>query len=169
MGAGIADRILAGAHGMGPVVTGKMIFLVFQGLAQAAVIFATAQVVYGVDVLGHLGLWIATTVTATTAAAGLTLALVALCRTREQAQMLSTFVILVLSAIGGSMAPRFLMPPWLQSIGWWTPHAWVIEAYQGLLWRDEGPADLWQAWLVLTAIGLMGYAVAQAAARRLRV
>jgi ABC-2 type transport system permease protein len=167
--AGIADRILAGRHGMGPVVTGKMIFLVFQGLAQAAVIFVTAQIVYGVDLIGHLGLWIATTLAASTAAAGLTLALVALCRTREQAQMLSTFVILVFSAIGGSMVPRFLMPPWLQDVGWWTPHAWVIEAYQGLLWRDEGSADLWRAWLVLTAIGLMGYAVAQAAARRLRV
>ena len=56
--------------------------------------------------------------------------------------MLSTFVILILAAIGGSMVPRFLMPPWLQELGWWTPHAWVIDAYQGLLWRDAGVADL---------------------------
>ena len=68
--------------------------------------------------------------------------------------MLATFTILILSALGGSMVPRFLMPPWLQSLSWWTPHAWVIDAYQGLLWRDEGAEGLYKAWIVLTLIGL---------------
>ncbi len=165
---GIADRILAGRAGMGPVVTGKFLFLIVQGAAQAAVIFATAQVVYGVPTLTHLGLWAVTTAATAASAGGLALGLVALCRTREQAQMLSTFVILILAAIGGSMVPRFLMPPWLQAIGWFTPHAWVIDAYQGLLWRDEGADVLYKAWIVLAAFGLAGFAVAQVAARRIR-
>jgi ABC-2 type transport system permease protein len=165
---GIADRILAGRHGMGPVVTGKFLFLIAQGAAQAAVIFATAQLVYQVPTLQHFGLWIPTTAATAAAAGGLALALVTLCRTREQAQMLSTFVILILAAIGGSMVPRFLMPPWLQAVGWWTPHAWVIDAYQGLLWRDDGAGGLYKAWIVLTSIGIAGFAVAQLAARRIR-
>jgi ABC-2 type transport system permease protein len=165
---GIADRILAGRAGIGPVVTGKLLFLMAQAAAQAALIFATAQLVYGVPVTSHVGLWLVTTAATSLAAAGLTLGLVALCRTREQAQMLSTFVILILAAVGGSMVPRFLMPPWLQTIGWWTPHAWVIDAYQGLLWRDEGAAALYKPWIVLTLIGAAGFLVAQAAARRIR-
>jgi ABC-2 type transport system permease protein len=176
---GIADRILAGRHGMGPVVSGKFLFLIVQGAAQAAVIFATAQVVYQVPVvdlsrgalwaLQHFGLWLVVTGVTAAAAGGLALALVTLCRTREQAQMLSTFVIMILAAIGGSMVPRFLMPPWLQDLGWWTPHAWVIDAYQGLLWRDDGAAALYKAWFVLVSIGLAGFAVAQIASRRLRI
>lgn len=83
--------------------------------------------------------------------------------------MLSTFVILILAAVGGSMVPRFLMPPWLQSAGWLTPHAWVIDAYQGLLWRDEGAGLLYKPWLVLGLIGAAGLALAQAAARRARL
>ena len=166
---GIADRILAGRAGMGPVVTGKLMFLIAQGAAQAAVIFATAQAVYEAPVLQHFGLWVVTTAAAAAAAGGLALGLVSLCRTREQAQMLSTFVILILAAVGGSMVPRFLMPPWLQDVGWWTPHAWVIDAYQGLLWRDDGAAALYKAWIVLAAIGLAGFGVAQVAARRIRM
>jgi ABC-2 type transport system permease protein len=166
--AGIADRILAGRYGMAPVVSGKFIFLIVQAAAQAALIFATAEIVYGVEVLGHFGLWSVTTVATAIASAGIALGIVALCRTREQAQMLCTFVILILAAIGGSMVPRFLMPPWLQELGWWTPHAWVIDAYQGLLWRGAGVADLYKAWIVLTLIGLAGFAIAQAAVRRIR-
>ena len=165
---GIADRILAGRAGIGPVVTGKLLFLMAQAAAQAALIFATAQIVYGVPVTSHAGLWLVTTAATSLASAGLTLGLVALCRTREQAQMLSTFVILILAAVGGSMVPRFLMPPWLQTVGWWTPHAWVIDAYQGLLWRDEGAGFLYKPWIVLTLIGAAGFLVAQAAARRIR-
>ncbi len=165
---GIADRILAGPAGMGPVVSGKFLFLIAQGLAQAAVIFATAQIVFGVPTASHLLLWLATTIVASGAAGGIAMAIVALCRSREQAQMLSTFVVLILAAIGGSMVPRFLMPPWLQQLSWWTPHAWVIDAYQGLLWRDEGAASLYKSWIVLAAIGLAGFVLAQGAVRRIR-
>ena len=165
---GVADRLLAGTAGMGPVVTGKFLFLVGQGLVQALAIFATAQLIYGVAVVQHAVLWLPTTLAASACAAGLALGLVSVCRTRDQAQMLSTFVILVLAAIGGSMVPRFLMPLWLQQVGWFTPHAWVIEAYQAILWRDAGIGAVYKAWSVLTAAGLVGLAVAHVLARRLR-
>jgi ABC-2 type transport system permease protein len=165
---GVADRLLAGTSGMGPVVSGKFLFLVGQGLAQALLIFVTAQLVYGVAVAQHAALWLPTTLAASACAAGVALGLVSLCRTREQAQMLSTFVILVLAAIGGSMVPRFLMPPWLQTVGWLTPHAWTIEAYQAILWRDAGIGAVYKAWCVLTAAGLLGLVVAHVLARRLR-
>ncbi|KSB87374.1 ABC transporter [Caulobacter vibrioides] len=163
--AGVADRLLAGVAGMGPVVTGKFLFLTAQAFVQAAMIFVVAQVVYGVEALQHLALWLPTTLAAGVCSAGLALGLVSLCRTRDQAQMLSTFVILVLAAVGGSMAPRFLMPAWLQSLGWFTPHAWVIDAYQAVLWRDAGIGAVYKAWLVLAAVGAAGLLVAQALSR----
>ena len=77
-------------------------------------------------------------------------------------------LILVLAAIGGSMVPRFLMPAWLQTVGWFTPHAWVIDAYQGILWRDAGLSQVYRAWGVLLAIGGAGLVLAQTLARRSR-
>jgi len=165
---GVADRLLAGTAGMGPVVSGKFLFLVGQGTVQALLIFATAQIVYGVSAVQHAALWLPTTLAASACAAGVALGLVSVCRTREQAQMLSTFVILVLAAVGGSMVPRFLMPPWLQTVGWATPHAWAIEAYQAILWRDAGVGAVYKAWCVLTAAGLFGLVLAHVLARRLR-
>lgn len=165
---GVADRLMAGTAGMGPVVSGKFLFLVGQGTVQALLIFATAQIVYGVAAVQHAALWLPTTLAASACAAGVALGLVSVCRTREQAQMLSTFVILVLAAVGGSMVPRFLMPPWLQAVGWATPHAWAIEAYQAILWRDAGVGAVYKAWCVLTAAGLLGLALAHVLARRLR-
>ena len=166
---GVADRILAGAEGMGPVVTGKFLFLTAQGVVQATAIFATAQLVYGVPVLRHFTPWLITTLVASVCAGGLALGIVAFCKTRDQAQMLSTFIILILAAIGGSMVPRFLMPPWLQTVGWATPHAWAIEAYQSILWRDAGMAAVYPAWGVLAAIGLAGLWLAHLATRLARM
>lgn len=165
---GVADRILAGPAGLAPVVTGKFLFLMGQTLVQAIAIFATADLVYHVPVLHHLGAWAVTTLAAAICAGGLALGIVSLCRTRDQAQMLSTFIILILAAIGGSMVPRFLMPPWLQTVGWFTPHAWAIEAYQAILWRDAPTLTLIQPWAVLSAIGLTGLGVALFVTRRVR-
>lgn len=165
---GVADRILAGAAGMGPVINGKFVFLLGQGLLQAIAIFATAQIIYQVPVLGHLPMWLVTTLLVAACAAGLAMAIVTFCKTREQAQMLSTFVILILAAVGGSMVPRFLMPPWLQTLGWGTPHAWAIEAYQAILWRDGGIGSVYMAWIVLGGVGAAGLLLAHLAARRIR-
>ncbi|MDP2258923.1 MAG: ABC transporter permease [Caulobacter sp.] len=165
---GVADRILAGAAGMGPVINGKFAFLLGQGLLQAIAIFATAQVIYRVPVLAHLPMWLVTTLLVSACAAGLAMAIVTFCKTRDQAQMLSTFVILILAAVGGSMVPRFLMPPWLQTLGWGTPHAWAIEAYQAILWRDGGIGSVYMAWIVLGGVGAAGLFLAHLAARRIR-
>ncbi|MFZ5669158.1 MAG: ABC transporter permease [Pseudomonadota bacterium] len=162
---GVADRILAGARGLGPVVTGKFLFLAAQGVLQAVVVFAAAQLAFGVPVLQHVGPWLATTALASVSAAGVALGLVAFCRTLDQARLTAIFVVLALAAVGGGLAPRFLMPPWLQALGWATPHAWAIEAYQTILWRDGGPLAPLAAWTVMAAIGLAGLALAQLATR----
>lgn len=153
---GVFDRILMTKGGVGALVLGKFAFLTVQGLALSAVLFAVAQVVHGVDVTGHAGPWLAVSLAASAAAAGVALPLAAASRTRQQAQTLSTFVVLLASAVGGSMAPRFLMPDWLQRLGEVTPTAWGIEAYQDALWRGAPLVALWPSLAVLLAYALGG-------------
>jgi ABC-2 type transport system permease protein len=163
---GITDRILQGAAGAGPLIAGKFLFLVLQGVIQVSLIFLLAATVYGVEVFTRLPLWLLITMAAAAAAAALGLALATACRTRQQAETASTFLVLVLAALGGSMVPRFLMPLWLQQTSWAIPNAWVIEAYHSLLWRDASLADLAPALFSLVAFTLAMLLVARMLIRR---
>jgi ABC-2 type transport system permease protein len=137
-----------------------MLWLTALGAVQALVLFLVAAVIYGVPLLGHLAGWSAIAICAAAASAGIALALAAACATREQAQPISTFAFLILAAIGGSMAPRFLMPEALQTLGWFTPHTWVIEAYQTVLWRGLINRTVVEAWAVLASVAAAGFGTA---------
>lgn len=157
---GLSDRLAAAPGGLPGIVVGKFVFLLFQGVLQAGLIFLAAAGLYGVTIGPRWLEWLATTVLVSAAAAGLALAVCAAAATRQQAHLASTFGVLLLSAIGGSMVPRYLMPPWLQQAGWLTPNAWAIEAYRSALtesWRASLPA-----WGVLATLALAGLASAVA-------
>ena len=53
-------------------------------------------------------------------------------------------MILIMSAIGGSMFPRFLMPEAMQKAGLLTINAWAIDGFTKVFWRDQPVSNLWQ-------------------------
>ncbi|MGE7368761.1 ABC transporter permease [Neorhizobium sp. NPDC001467] len=163
---GILDRIAVGRAGTEIVVLGKLVYLTLQGFVQVSLIFAVAAFVYDVEVAHARGAWLVITLAAACGASGLALAIVSLCATRQQAHTLSTFVVLIFSAVGGSMVPRFMMPGWLQHFGLFTPNAWVIEAYYGALWRHQPLPDLIPELSCILALAVTGTLVALFVSRR---
>jgi ABC-2 type transport system permease protein len=167
---GLLARISLGIGGAGVVIDGKFLFLTVQGFIQVTVVFLVAWLAFDLDLPSAVIPWAATTLTASFAAAGLALAFVTLCETKKQAETIGQMLVLIVSAIGGSMVPRFLMPGEVQALGWVTPNTWALEAYASVFWRGESMPTLATYWVVLAGMGLAGllFARIQAARRRQR-
>jgi ABC-2 type transport system permease protein len=101
---------------------------------------------------------------AAVAAFGILLA--SICRTRAQLGALSTLIILIMSSIGGSMFPRFLMPDAMQKAGLLTINAWAIDGFTKIFLRDEPVSDLLPQALVLVGTAVVFFAIARRVARR---
>ncbi len=163
---GILDRILAGPGGIAVLVNGKFAYVTLQGFVQVSVIFLVAWLLYGVDLPGHFFPWLMITLAACICAAGLAMLLATACKTRRQAQTIANTMILILSAIGGSMVPRFLMPASLRDLGWLTPNTWALEAYSGILWREDPIEAVLLPIFLLLASGLAGWILSLYLARK---
>jgi ABC-2 type transport system permease protein len=117
--------------------------------------FTWGAVVFGIELLSHWEGFTALTIVTAGAAASFALFLASLCRTRTQLGWISTIVILTMSALGGSMVPRYLMSENIQRIGMITFNAWALEGYNKVFWRDLGLRDLEWELGVMTLCGLV--------------
>src|SRR5437870_12707493 len=118
------------------------------------------------DLWSHIPGFIVMGVSSAVAVAAFGILLASICRSRAQLGALSTLVILVMSSVGGSMFPRFLMPEAMQKAGLLTINAWAIDGFTKVFWRDEPVAHLWQQVLVLLVSGIFFFLVARRLARR---
>ncbi|MDQ3350018.1 MAG: ABC transporter permease [Acidobacteriota bacterium] len=164
--AGTLERILSTNVSLTGLLAGKWIFLALGGVAQLTVMFLWGSVVFGVPLFSHLpGFFVMTIVTAG-AAAALGLVLATLARTREQLSGFSTILVLTMSALGGSMFPRFLMSETMQKVGLLTFNAWALDGYLKVFWRDAPVWQLWPQVLVLCSLTGVFLGSARVLARR---
>jgi len=86
--------------------------------------------------------------------------------TRAQSAGISTLIILTMSALGGSMFPRYFMPAAMQKVGLLTLNAWAIDGYTKVFWRDEPILRLAPQVAVLVGAGMVLFLIARRFARR---
>lgn len=164
--AGTLERLLSTNISMTGVLVGKWIFLMLVGFLQLTLMFLWGQAVFGLPLLSHLpGFTVMTAFTAA-AAAALGLVLATLARTRAQLSGFSTILILTMSALGGSMFPRFLMSESMQKVGLLTFNAWALDGYLKVFWRQAPTWQLWPQVLVLGGLTVAFLAAARMLARR---
>ncbi len=165
---GVLTRLLSSQLTMGQLLFGRWLFLVILGFCQVTVMFVWASIAFDLDLWSpmHLMGFLIMTAASAAAAAGLGLLLATACRSRAQLNGVSSVLILVMSAIGGSMFPRFLMPDSLQRLGLLTFNAWALDGYQKVFWYDAGLDDLALEVGVLLSLTALFLAAARKVASR---
>lgn len=133
---GTLDRILSTRVSMLKLLLGKLVYLWTLGVMQLTVMFVWGMLVFGLPLMSHLaGFAIMTAATALTCAAfGLLLASAS--RTRAQLGAISTLAVLTISALGGSMFPRFLMSEKLQKASLVLFNSWALDGFINVFWRE---------------------------------
>jgi ABC-2 type transport system permease protein len=164
--AGTLERLLSTNIGMTGVLVGKWILLALIGCLQLTVMFLWGRVAFALPLFSHLPGFAIMTIFTAAAAAALGLVLASLARSRAQLSGFSTILILTMSALGGSMFPRFLMSEGMQKVGLLTFNAWALDGYLKVFWRQ---APIWQLWpqlLVLVTLTFVFLSIARLLARR---
>jgi ABC-2 type transport system permease protein len=163
---GTLDRVLSSRITMTTLMLGKLVYNAFLAFLQLVVMFLWGWAVFKLDFWSHIPGFVVMGVFTAFAVASFGLLLASICKTRAQLGALSTLVILVMSSIGGSMFPRYFMSETMQKAGLFTINAWAIDGFTKIFWRNEPISHLWPQVAVLTAIGVVLFAIARRVARR---
>jgi ABC-2 type transport system permease protein len=166
---GTLDRLLSSNLTMTQLLAGKWISFTLLGVMQISVMFLWGWLAFRLELWSHIPGFLVMTIVTSAAAAAFGLVLGTLCRTRGQLSGLSTTVILLMSAVGGSMFPRFMMSDTLKNIGLGTFNAWALDGYQKVFWRDAPVWQLWPQLLVLLGLTAVFLGVSRWLARRWEV
>ena len=163
---GTLDRVLSSRVTMTALLAGKLTFNTLLAFAQLVVMFLWGWTVFHLDFFSHVPGFIVMGLCTAFAVASFGILLASMCHTRGQLGAVSTLLILIMSSVGGSMFPRFLMPEGMQKAGLFTINAWAIDGFTKVFWRDLPVTALWPQVAVLLAIGVVLFAVARRIARR---
>jgi len=175
MESGTLDRLLSTNLEMAQLLGGKWLFFSLIGVAQVVVMFVWGALAFGLDLftakrlLGFAVMAVATGA----AASAFGILLATICRSRAQLGGVSTIVILIMSALGGSMVPRFVMPEFMDIVAKFTFNGWALDGFLKVFWYDDPQAGALQGALglapevgVLSGACLVFLSLARRLARR---
>ena len=164
--AGTLDRILASRIGISQLLAGKWLYITALGCVQLTIMFVWAAVVFQVELATHLPGFAVMTFFTAAATASFALCLAALARSRAQLQGISIVLILSMSALGGSMIPRYIMSESMQRWGKWTFNAWALDGYKKVFWLELPIGALRNEIVVLGVMTIVLGVVARVCAQR---
>ena len=163
---GALDRVLSARVTMTTLLAGKLLYSTLLACLQLTIMFLWAAAVFHLDLFTHIPGFIVMTAVTSFAVAAFGMLLASIAKTRAQLGAISTLLILTMSAVGGSMFPRFLMPDAMRKVGFFTFNSWAIDGYTKVFWRDEPIRQLGPQVAVLLTSGVVLFVLARFFARR---
>jgi ABC-2 type transport system permease protein len=152
---GTINRLLYSPLKGSTILYGKMLFAFFISILQLTAMFLFAWLVFNMNLSVNIPALILMIIATAFAVSSLGIFLAAIAKTRQQAQNLSTIIILIMSAIGGSMIPLFIMPSILQKIALLSVNYWGIQGFYDVFWRTLPFEAILPKILILMSIGII--------------
>jgi ABC-type multidrug transport system permease subunit len=152
---GTINRLLYSPLKGSTILYSKMLFAFFISILQLTAMFLFAWLILNMDMNVNIPGLILMIISTSFAVSSLGIFLAAIAKTRQQAHNLSTIIILVMSALGGSMIPMFIMPPILQKIALLSVNYWGIQGFYDLFWRVLPLEEILPKILILMSIGIV--------------
>ena len=152
---GTLDRILVSKASLFQIVGGKWLGILLLGCLQISVMFLWAEIVFKIQLMKHVPGFCVMTFSTAAATASFAMLLATLCKSRAQLNAVSVVMILSMSAVGGSMIPRFAMSDRMKDIGRWTFNAWALDGYQKVFWFQSPLTSLFNEVAVLLGSSLV--------------
>jgi ABC-2 type transport system permease protein len=172
---GTLERLLSTNATMSQILLGKWLFLAIAGILQVTVMFLWAHFVFRLELItpAKLSGFAAMAIVTAAGAAAFGLVLAAACKTRAQLSGISTIVILIMSALGGSMVPRFVMPKFMETTALFTFNGWALDGFLKVFWyapphttATESLVSLIPQLAVLSGAAVVFLAIARVLARK---
>jgi ABC-2 type transport system permease protein len=158
--AGLYHRLLAGPVTRSQILIGKFCWGVLIGLVQLVTLFLAGQLMFGIDIIGHLPNLMIMSLAAAAACTAFGMLLAAVSPTPQAASGLATFLILMMSAIGGAWFPISFMPEFIQTIAQFTIVYWAMEGFIQVLWSGHTLSQLLPTLGILTGTAVVVMAIA---------
>ncbi len=152
---GSLKRLLCMPVRRSQLIWAKYIFTITLGIVQLLVMFVFAWLVFGVDIFSNFGNLFIVIVASAVAAVSFGMLITSVTKSYQQANGIAMVFILVMSAVGGSWFPTFLLPGWMQTISRLTINYWSVEAFLQVLWRNAPFARIALPVLILFSTGFI--------------
>lgn len=136
------------------IMFGKVFYALVISVFQLTIMLVYSWLVLGLDMGNNLFFTMLMIFATAFACSGFGVLIAAFSTSRKQAESLSTIVILLMSAIGGSMIPIFFMPAFMQKIAVVSLNYWAIQGFFDVLGRGASIAQIFTKILILMGIGL---------------
>lgn len=164
--AGTLNRLLSSRLTLSDLLIGKWLYITSLGCTQLLAMFVWGQLVFAVDLVGHLAGFAAMAFATSAACASFALFLASLCKSRQQLHGVSIVLVLTMSAVGGSMVPRYIMSDTMKQLGKFTFNGWALDGFQKVFWYDLSVNDIRLEIFILLVITLVLGLAANLLARR---
>jgi ABC-2 type transport system permease protein len=159
------ERLRASAIRPGDLMAGKSLPFLALALIQYGVVFAAGALVFGMTVRGSVLALIVVCAALSVCVLTLGLMLIALSKTYQQMNSISTLGAFVLAGAGGAISPLPTLPSWIRTIGHATPTYWGMRAFRDVILAGRGIGAILAPVAILLAFSVGSLMIA---AHRLR-